>query len=111
MNGPKLSKQPEPPLSFYKKAAGPPPTSDPKNPSIEFWGEWRMNTTNASTTAPGARLYKKAAGQQVKLCFLRTPLTEKRPRCWWASLGHTALTRSEFFHSPLSLPAEKRWLV
>jgi hypothetical protein len=47
-----------------------PPPDDPGNPSIDFRGERRTNATHASTTAPGARLYKKAKGQEAKLAYL-----------------------------------------
>lgn len=55
-----------------------PPTDDPGNPSVDFRGERRTNATHASTTDPEARLYKKAAGQEAKLCFLGHVLMENR---------------------------------
>jgi hypothetical protein len=66
--------------SFKKKAEAPPtpPTDDPGNPSVDFRGERRTNATHASTTDPEARLYKKAAGQEAKLCFLGHVLMENR---------------------------------
>ena len=68
--------------SFKKKAeaeAAPAPPSDaPGNPSVNFRGERRTNATHASTTDPEARLYKKAAGQEAKLCFLGHVLMENR---------------------------------
>lgn len=66
--------------SFKKKtdAAPPPPPADPGNPSVDFRGERRTNATHASTTDPEARLYKKAAGQEAKLCFLGHVLMENR---------------------------------
>lgn len=66
--------------SFKKKAepVPPPPTDDPGNPSVDFRGERRTNATHASTTDPEARLYKKAAGQEAKLCFLGHVLMENR---------------------------------
>lgn len=36
----------------------------------DFHGERRTNETHASTTDPEARLYKKARGQEAKLCFM-----------------------------------------
>ena len=59
-------------------AAPMPPTDDPGNPSVDFRGERRTNATHASTTDPEARLYKKAAGQEAKLCFLGHVLMENR---------------------------------
>lgn len=66
--------------SFKQKtdAAPVPPTDDPGNPSVDFRGERRTNATHASTTDPEARLYKKASGQEAKLCFLGHVLMENR---------------------------------
>jgi hypothetical protein len=62
------------PKSFKRQEAEPPsqPPDDPGNPSLDCRGERRTNATQASTTDPEARLYKKAKGQEAK----------------WASLGH-----------------------
>jgi len=64
--------------SFQKKAAAPSQPDDPGNPSVDFRGERRTNATHASTTDPEARLYKKAEGQEAKLCFLGHVLMENR---------------------------------
>ncbi|CBK42538.1 Transposase, IS4 [Nitrospira defluvii] len=66
--------------SFKQKtpAAPIPPPEDPGNPSVDFRGERRTNATHVSTTDPEARLYKKAAGQEAKLCFLGHVLMENR---------------------------------
>lgn len=66
--------------SFKPKAATSPapPPDDPGNPSVDFRGERRTNATHASTTDPEARLYKKAAGQEAKLCFVGHVLMENR---------------------------------
>ena len=66
--------------SFKKKAqpSAVPPPDDPGNPSVDFRGERRTHATHASTTDPEARLYKKAAGQEAKLCFLNHVLMENR---------------------------------
>jgi transposase len=66
--------------SFKQKidAAPVPPPEDPGNPSVDFRGERRTNATHASTTDPEARLYKKAAGQEAKLCFVGHVLMENR---------------------------------
>ena len=62
-----------------KRAAVPmPPPEEPGNPSVDFRGERRTNATHVSTTDPEARLYKKAAGQEAKLCFLEHVLMENR---------------------------------
>ncbi len=66
--------------SFKPKSGAPPmlPPEDRGNPSVDFRGERRTNVTHASTTDPEARLYKKAAGQEAKLCFLGHILMENR---------------------------------
>ena len=64
--------------SFKPKGQVPPPSDDPGNPSVDFRGERRTNATHASTTDSEARLYKKASGQEAKLCFLGHVLMENR---------------------------------
>jgi transposase len=66
--------------SFTRRGVEPPapPPDDPGNPSIDFRGERRTNATHASTTDPEARLYKKAKGQEAKLCYLGHVLMENR---------------------------------
>ncbi len=65
--------------SFKPKAGSPPaPPDDPGNPTVDFRGERRSNATHASTTDPEARLYKKAPGQEAKLCYLGHLLMENR---------------------------------
>jgi len=43
-----------------------------------FHGKKRKNDTHQSTTDPDARLYKKAAGREAKLCYLGHALMENR---------------------------------
>src|SRR5208282_4526375 len=38
-------------------------------PSVDFHGERRSNATHQSTTDPEARLAKKGAGKEAKLCY------------------------------------------
>jgi transposase len=66
--------------SFKRKDTVPPepPPDDPGNPSIDFRGEGRTNATPAATTAPEARLYKKAKGQEATLAYLGHVLMENR---------------------------------
>ena len=54
------------------------PVDDPGNPTVDFHGERRTNATHTSTTDPEARLYKKAAGQEAKLCYQGHVLMENR---------------------------------
>lgn len=49
-----------------------------KNPGVNFHGEHRTNTTHESTTDPEARLAKKGAGKEAKLCFAGHVLMENR---------------------------------
>lgn len=58
--------------------SGQAPVDDPGNPTVDFHGERRTNATHASTTDPAARLYKKAAGQEAKLCYQGHVLMEHR---------------------------------
>ena len=53
-------------------------TDDPGNPTVDFKGETRTNDTHQSTTDPDARLYKKTAGQESKLCYLGHVMMENR---------------------------------
>ncbi len=66
--------------SFKRKTDAAPVLSpdDPGNPSVDFRGERRTHATHASMTDPEARLYKKAAGQEAKLCFVGHVLMENR---------------------------------
>ena len=61
-----------------KEEAIPKTDDDPSNPSVDFKGEKRRNATHQSTTDPEARLHKKAAGQEAKLCYGLHVLMENR---------------------------------
>jgi transposase len=61
-----------------KDGAGDAPPDDPGNADVNFRGEKRANATHASTTDPDARLYKKAKGQEAKLCYLGHVLIDNR---------------------------------
>ena len=65
--------------SFKKKGSSSPDTTDdPGNPTVDFHGEKRMNDTHQSTTDPDARLYKKSAGKESKLCFMGHAVMDNR---------------------------------
>lgn len=51
---------------------------DPGNLTIHFRGEKRRNDTHQSTTDPESVLYRKANGQEAKLCFGGHILMENR---------------------------------
>lgn len=61
-----------------KDGSGKPPEDGGKNPTVDFKGQTRSNDTHASTTDPQARLYKKAAGEKSRLCYLGHALMENR---------------------------------
>jgi len=54
------------------------PPDDPGNPSVNFHGERRRNATHQSTTDREARLAKKGAGKEAKLCYTESVLMENR---------------------------------
>lgn len=54
------------------------PPDDPGNPTVDFHGEKRSNTTHQSTTDPDARLYKKGKGRPAQLSYLGHVLMENR---------------------------------
>ena len=57
--------------SFKPRDAAPPPDDgDRGNPSVDFHGERRANTTHQSTTDPEARLFRKGKGKEAKLVFM-----------------------------------------
>ena len=64
--------------SFTRKdgtRAGP-SDDDPGNPTVNFHGERRSNTTHASTTDPDSRLAKKGPGREAKLAYVGEVLME-----------------------------------
>src|SRR5579863_7272270 len=54
------------------------PPDDPGNPSVDFHGERRQIATHQSTTDPEARLAKKGAGKEARLCYTESVLMENR---------------------------------
>jgi transposase len=64
--------------SFRRKGDPVPPPDDPGNPTVDFHGERRSNTTHASTTDPDSRLAKKGQGQAAKLAYVGSVLMENR---------------------------------
>jgi len=45
---------------------------------VDFHGERRQNATHQSTTDPEARLAKKSAGKEARLCYSAHALMENR---------------------------------
>jgi len=64
--------------SFRQKDGGEGPGTGEKNPGVDFRGEQRTNDTHQSTTDPDARLARKGAGKEAKLCFAGHVLMENR---------------------------------
>ena len=69
---------------------------DPGNPSVDFKGQKRSNRTHQSTTDPEARLAKKAAGQEAKLCYgLHVLMENRNGLCAGLEVSATAQTETE----------------
>ena len=64
--------------SFRPKDGSGEPPAPGRNGEGDFHGQRRSNTTHASTTDPDARLYRKGAGREAKLCFIGHALMENR---------------------------------
>jgi len=70
--------------SFVPKDGGDPPSgkansgSGGRNAERDFHGEKRKNDTHSSTTDPDARLFRKGAGKEAKLCHMGHLMTENR---------------------------------
>lgn len=62
--------------SFRPRGDDPPDAGG--NPTVNFHGQRRRNTTHRSTTDPDARLYKKAQGREAHLGYLGHVLMEHR---------------------------------
>ena len=55
-----------------------PPAGGGRNAETDFRGRKRSNETHASTTDADARLYRKGAGKEARLCFMGHGLMENR---------------------------------
>ena len=64
--------------SFRPKDGSGEPPGPGRNAERDFHGEKRSNETHASTTDPDARLYRKAAGRESRLCYMGHVLMEHR---------------------------------
>ena len=65
--------------SFKRRGGGAQqPPDDPGNPTVNFHGESRTNTTHESTTDPDALLARKGSGKEAKLCYSAHALMENR---------------------------------
>jgi IS5 family transposase len=68
--------------SFQTKATPSSPDQNgqggPRNPTVDFHGEKRVNETHQSTTDPEARLYRKGRGKEAKLSFMGHVVIDNR---------------------------------
>lgn len=64
--------------SFRRKDGSDEPPAPGRNGTRDFHGEKRSNDTHTSITDPDARLLRKGAGQEAKLCFIGHALMENR---------------------------------
>jgi transposase len=64
--------------SIHPKDGGEPSKQGDRNPDVDFRGEPRTNDTHQSSTDPEARLARKGAGKEAKLCFAGHVLMENR---------------------------------
>jgi len=67
--------------SFVPKDGGNPPSESGRggrNAERDFHGEKRKNDTHSSTTDPDARLFRKGAGKEAKLCHMGHLMMENR---------------------------------
>jgi transposase len=64
--------------SFRPKDGSGNPPDGGRNGDQDFRGEKRCNETHESTTDPDARLYRKASGQESRLCYMAHAVMENR---------------------------------
>lgn len=64
--------------SFRPKSGDSVSSGEGNNPTVDFRGEHRTNDTHQSGTDPEARLAKKGAGKEARLCFSGHVLMENR---------------------------------
>jgi transposase len=64
--------------SFRPKDGSGEPPAPGRNGEDDFHGHRRTNDTHESTTDPDAKLYRKGAGREAKLCFMGHALMENR---------------------------------
>ena len=73
-----------------------------------FHGQKRKNDTHASTTDPDSRLYRKAAGREAKLCYMRHVTMENRHGLAVAGMVTLATGTAERRASETMLKAKAR---
>ena len=78
------------------------PKNDDGNDGSDFRGRPRKNDTHESKTDPDTRLYRKANGQEVRLCYLGHILIENRHGLVWMVASPTS-------PAPPSAKPPRRW--
>ena len=83
--------------SFRPKDGSGDPPEPGRNGERDFHGEAPSNATHQSTTDPEARLYRKGAGREARLCFMDHALMENRnglvvDGCLTQATGHAERT-------------------
>ncbi len=83
--------------SFRPKDGSGDPPEPGRNGERDFHGEAPSNATHQSTTDPEARLYRKGAGREARLCFMGHALMENRngpvvDGCLTQATGHAERT-------------------
>src|SRR5246127_933153 len=61
-----------------KDGSNPPSPGGGRNAESDFHGQKRKNDTHFSTTDPDARLFRKGAGKEAKLCHMGHLMIENR---------------------------------
>jgi transposase len=95
--------------------SGKPPSGGGRNAEANFRGKTRCNATHASTTDPDARLYRKGAGREAKLCFMGHALMENRSgllvgACLTRADGHAERVAAlALIEAHADRPARSRW--
>ncbi len=107
--------------SFRRKDGSDEPPAPGRNGERDFHGEKRSNQTHASATDPDARLLRKSAGQEARLCFMGHALMENRnglvvDACLTRADGHAERVAALAMIEPradrpgrITLGADKGW--
>ena len=73
-----------------------------------FHGQKRKNDTHASTSDPDSRLYRKAAGREAKLCYMRHATMENRMGWRWPAGSRMPMATAERRASEAMLKARRK---
>ena len=98
--------------SFRPKDGSGDPPEPGRNGERDFHGEAPSNATHQSTTDPEARLYRKGAGREARLCFMGHALMENRnglvvDGCLTQATGHAERTAALHMIEPRAARAPR----